>query len=129
MRETEKIVFHDRDVAEIVNALRIATQMLAAILLTLFAIAARAAFAICAFGGAFIMRAATLQPSRRVLRRAGGQMRARLARPAAARDQGDDRATPRPRGPPAPIRRRCTQTPLRLLVAPGSASKISVQGR
>jgi hypothetical protein len=107
MREAEKIVFHDRDVPAIVNPL-----MRAAILFTLFAIAARGAFAIPAFGVALIMLAA-LRPSRLVLRRAGGEMRARLARPAAARDQGDDRATPRPRA--GPIWRRCTQMPLRLV--------------
>jgi hypothetical protein len=116
MSETEKIVFHDRDVAAIVNAPRTGALMLAAILLTLFAIAARGAFAIPAFGVAFIMLAATLQPSRLVLRRAGGEMRARLARPAAAaRDQGDDRADAEAARPAGSIRPRCTQMPLRLV--------------
>src|ERR1700722_15334358 len=67
MSETEKIIFHDRDVAAVVSA-----PMLAAILLTLLATAsARGAFAVRAFGVAFIMLTVTLRPSR-------------LARPAAA---------------------------------------------
>jgi hypothetical protein len=108
MRKAQKIVFHDRDVAGIVNALRTDALMLAAILLTLFAIAARGAFA-----GAFVMLAATLRPSRRVSRRVGGEIRAvsrvrRLHAIKAAIER-----TPRPRA--GPIWRRCTPTPLRFV--------------
>jgi hypothetical protein len=84
--------------------------MLAAILLTLFATAnARGAFAIPAFG-AFIMLAATLRPSRRVLRRAGGQMRALVSRVRRLHAiKATIERTPRPRarpGPSGPVARR-----------------------
>jgi hypothetical protein len=101
MREAEKIVFHDCEVAfapaarfgalsfpraasggVLVQAPKTGTMMRAAIVLTLFAIAnAHRLFAIPAFAvAAVIMLAATLRPSRLVLRSAGGETRALVPR-------------------------------------------------
>jgi hypothetical protein len=101
MREAEKIVFHDCEVAfasaarfgalsfpraasggVLVQAPKTGTMMRAAIVLTLIAIAnAHRLFAIPAFAvAAVIMLAATLRPSRLVLRSAGGETRALVPR-------------------------------------------------
>ena len=98
MREAEKIALYDRDVAAIgrvlVYAPRTGALLRVAILLTLFAIAARGAFAIPAFGVAFIMLAVTLRPSRLVLRCTGGAMRAHVRRRHAIKASGGSGRAP-----------------------------------